>query len=277
MIFPDVVAALSFSGATYLWRGVSPVQTAMDTVDARMRPAAPPMRERLVQWTEHRARRVPFYNQAVRDELDRVQGPASRYLTQVLLFGLVGALAAGEELTWWLIPLGAAIGMMVPRLLLMIRYHRWLQQVLTDTPDLVTILSARFQSGDTVPQAIIGAADQLSGPLGQEWHRIASLVQTGMPLADVLRGLGDRVHDRDFDAVLAQLLVYDRESVPAEPFGSLSAHLDRLKLLRREYMVKRSTSTVTILAGVAMMTAMICLIGPMVYILWTQALTGLPI
>lgn len=272
-----LLAALSFGVAVYLWRGVSPVQAALDTVDDRMRPAALPMRERLVQWTEHRARRVPFYNQAVRDELDRVQGVPSRYLTQVVLLGCVGLVATGEDLTWWLAPIGVLIGMMIPRMLLMRQYHRWLQLVLTDTPDLVTILSARFQSGDTVPQAIIGAADQLSGPLGQEWHRVASLVHTGLPLADVLRALGDRVHDRDFDAVLAQLLVYDRESVPAEPFGSLSAHLDRLKLLRREYLVKRSTSTVTILAGVSMMTAMICLLGPMVYLLWTQALTGLPI
>ena len=276
-MLPGLLAALSFGVAVYLWRGVSPVQTALDTVDDRMRPAALPMRERLVQWTEHRARRVPFYNQAVRDELDRVQGVPSRYLTQVVLLGILGFLGAGEDLSWWFAPIGVIIGMMIPRLLLMRKYHRWLQLVLTDTPDLVTILSARFQSGDTVPQAIIGAADQLSGPLGQEWHRVASLVQTGIPLADVLRALGDRVHDRDFDAVLAQLLVYDRESVPAEPFGSLSAHLDRLKLMRREYLVKRSTSTVTILAGVSMMTAMICLLGPMVYLLWTQALTGLPI
>jgi pilus assembly protein TadC len=143
--------------------------------------------------------------------------------------------------------------------------------------DVVVLVKARLQAGETVRQAVRHVAPQLPQPVRTEWQRLVDRLDAGYAFSEAIAALVDQVPDRDVAAVLHQLHVYDRDSVPPDPFGTLAAHLSRMKLVKRDYVVRRATSAITVYTGVAFFVAMVSMLGPTLYGLWVNSVGSMPL
>ena len=81
-----------------------------------------------------------------------------------------------------------------------------------------------------------------------------------------------RVTDHDAAAVLQQLVVYDRESVSPRSVWHLDRAFKPVKLLKRDYLVRRSTQSITAYTGLAFFLAMISVLAPLLYGMGTTTL-----
>ncbi len=256
--------------AVYLFVGISPAESLRAEIASGLRPKAPlkqRLRERLVALATGR-----FVSQTVRQQLDATGQTLAAYLQRALLYIIGGAVLVWLDAGPIGAPVGALLGLGIARLLLWRRYNSWLQEVVGEAGDLVTYLQVRLHAGSTVEQAVAAVAPQLRGPLRVEWERMLAQRRSGASMRDAILRLSDRVYDRDFGAVMSQLVVYDRESVPEEPFGNLAGHLARIRQLRREYLVHRSTSSITVLTGIAVFMAIASAVAPTLYLLWVQSI-----
>lgn len=263
-----VIAALTFAFAVYLAVAISPAETLRREALTRLRPP-PGLRQRLHERLGAMAS-GRFLSRTVRAQMEATGLSTARYLQRGLVYGLFGVMLLGFDAGTAVAPLGIVLGLAFSRLLLWRRYCGWLAEVVGNTADLVTFLKVRLQAGDTVEQAVHAVTSQLRGALLVEWKRMLAERESGADLREALLHLGDRVYDRDFGAVMGQLAVYDRESVPEEPFQNLAGHLARIGQLRREYLVRRSTSSISVLTGIAVFSAVLTVVAPTLYLLWMQ-------
>lgn len=270
------VLGLSLMAFVFLWQGYSEVELVSADIDRRRSPP-PPWRDRIASWVRTAERQWPGYGPQVRQELAQVGLGPARYLMQMGLVGGLAGIALGWDLNWWVAPMGFVVGSAGVRWALHFRYREWLTQVTAQMGDVVILLKARLQAGETVRQAVRRILPQLSAPARTEWARLVGQLDAGLSLQEALAGFMEQVPDRDVAAVMQQLAVYDRESVPPDPFGNLAAHLSRMKLLKRDYLVKRSTNTITMYTGLAFFMAMIGVLAPALYSLWVTALAGAPL
>ena len=157
------------------------------------------------------------------------------------------------------------------------QYATWVTRVTAQMSDVVVLLKARLQAGETVPQAVRHVGTQLTPPVQTQWQRLVQHLDAGVPFSEAIGAFMDQVPERDVAAVMQQLVVYDRESVPAEPFGTLAAHLSRMKLLKRDYLVKRASGMITVYTGVAFLVAVVSVLGPTLYGLWVSTVSGMPL
>lgn len=267
-----VLAAIAWGVAAYLTWAVSPAAALRQELAARWTPPRP-WRARIADALARRGGLLA----AIRHELDATDTDPRAFALRGVGFAAAGALLLGVDAGPALAPVGALLGAAIARLMLARRYRHWLAEVVGALGDLVLLLKARLQAGDTVEQAVVAVAPHLPGALRVEWARLVARRQSHVPLADALWAFADRVYDRDAAAVIAQLVHYDRASVPADPFGALAGHLARIQLLRRDYLVRRATSTITVYAGLALFAALVAALGPALYLLWVNSVSGIPL
>ena len=265
------IAIVALMGFLFFWQGFSDAELALAEMDRQRHPSSP-WRTQWRRWLATATRHWPGYGPAVRHELTQLGREPAQYAMQAILAGGLLALVFGMDFSVVLAPLGLLIGVGGVRWLLHQQYQGWLTQVTAQMGDVVILLKARLQAGETVRQAMRGVTPQVPNPTRVEWTRMIDRLNAGLPLSEVLGRLMDRVPDRDVAAVLQQLAVYDRESVPPDPFGSLSGHLSRMKLLKRDYLVRRSTQSITAYTGLAFFLAMISVLAPVLYGMWTTTL-----
>ncbi len=261
---------------TFLWAGYSEAELVMTDIERRRAPPAP-WRDRWANWVKATSRSWPGYNAQVRRELAQVGGSPGRYALQMGIVGALVAVVLGWDLSWWLAPLGFLAGAGIIRAVLHQQYATWVTRVTAQMSDVVVLLKARLQAGETVPQAVRHVTAQLTPPVQIEWQRLVQQLDAGLPLVDAIALFMDQVPERDVAAVMQQIVVYDRESVPADPFGTLAAHLSRMKLLKRDYLVKRASGMITVYTGVAFLVAVVSVLGPTLYGLWVSTVSGMPL
>lgn len=268
------LAAITWAAFIAVVEAVPQAEALRVEMNHRLRPPLP-WRERLGRaWRQLPTRLI---RPGTQKELAVTGVPLSVYASRLMLFGVLGAFATFLEVTWWAMPVGALAGVAIPRMQLHRQFVNWRMLVVGSSADLVLFLKARLQAGETVEQAIRSIQPHLRGALRVEWNRVIASRDSGAPFRDCLYALGDKLEDRDFNAVMHQLALYDRQAVPEEPFGSLAVHISRMQLLRREYLTRKSTSSITALTGVAMFTAMIAILAPTLYLMFVNGLSGIPL
>lgn len=268
-----VVAAMLF---VFLWQGYSEADLAMAEVDRRQNPPDP-WRVRWRRAIGRVGQHWPGYGPAVRHELAQLGRDPVQYFVQAAAAGGLLAVMFGMDFAPILAPLGLVIGIGGVRLVLRQQYQGWLTQVTAQMGDVVILLKARLQAGETVRQALRGVSPQVPNPTLVEWTRMIDRLNAGLPLSEALGYFMERVPDRDVAAVLQQVAVYDRESVPPDPFGTLAAHLSRMKLLKRDYLIRRSTNAITGYTGLAFVLAMVSVLAPVMFGMWSSTLGGTPL
>lgn len=268
MVWIAIVCLMAF---LFLWQGFSEAELAMAEIDQQKRP---PERWSTVlkRWVGAASQHWPGYGPTVRHELTQLGRDPAQYALQAIIAGALLGGVFGLDFSIPLAPLGVFLGVGGARFLLHQQYQGWLTQVTAQMGDVVILLKARLQAGETVRQAMRGVTPQVPNPTLVEWKRLIDGLNAGLPLGEVLARFMARVADRDVAAVLQQLAVYDRESVPPDPFGTLTGHLSRMKLLKRDYLVRRSTQSITAYTGLAFFLAMISVLAPLLYGMWTTTL-----
>ncbi len=267
-----LLAAGAWASLTYFW--TVPDTTAEATsIIARMHPRGS-WRDRLETWLRYSRHQWPGYGDQARMELEVLQLTPLRYGQEMALFAGGSALILGIDGAAWLAPVGFVVGLLSGRLYLRWRYERWLKLCTAQVGELVTLLKARMQAGDTVVRAMQAVAPQIMDPLATQWRRALDALASGQPLHEVVGDLRRRLPDRDISAVLSQIVIYDRDSIPDDPFGTLANHLARMKLLRREYAVKSATGSLTLFEGLAFFGALLAIGLPIGFVWWTHAVSN---
>jgi Flp pilus assembly protein TadB len=271
-----IIAVVSVMVFVFLWTGYSPAELVRQDLERRRAPPVP-WRERAAGWVQQAPQTLPGFGPAARRELAQIGLSPGRYGLQMALVGGLVALVLGWDVTPWLAPLGFALGAAGVRYALRWQYESWVAQVTAQMSDVVVLVKARLQAGETVRQAVRHVAPQLPQPVRTEWQRLVDRLDAGYAFSEAIAALVDQVPDRDVAAVLHQLHVYDRDSVPPDPFGTLAAHLSRMKLVKRDYVVRRATSAITVYTGVAFFVAMVSMLGPTLYGLWVNSVGSMPL
>jgi Flp pilus assembly protein TadB len=263
----SIASALLMGAGAYLAAGVSAGEALRNEVRPHPARASP----RRVQVLDR------LLTAEIRRELALTGTPPRQYLLKSLVMGAGGALLFGLAFQPVVAVPGFLLGVGANRMTLRRRFTGWRQEVVSRSGDLATLLKIRLQAGETVDQAVRAVLPELKGALRVEWERMLAEREAGKALRDALRSLSDRVADRDVTAILTALEAYDRDSVPEDPFHDLAGHIAHVRAIRREYEVRRSTSNITLLVGVAFFSAFLTGVAPAVYVLWVQATQGVPI
>ena len=265
-----MIAAIAVSSFVYLW-GVTPSEAAARSAWGRVFPA-PPWRTRSLSWLAAHRGRWPGLGAQVQLELTVVGLAPARYLLQMIAFATFGVVAGAFDVSWWAAPIGAALGLGIRRYFLGRRYKMWLRRCGGQVSDLATLLKARMQAGETVVPAMFGVRPLLMDPFGYEWQQVLNALESGIALRDALATLKRRLPDGDIASVLNQLIVYDRDGIPQDPFGTLSGHLNNMRLLKRDFAVRRATGSTALYEGLAFIGAALSIGVPLVYLFWTHSM-----
>lgn len=264
-----MVAALAVTIFVY-FLGVTPTEVAARSAWERVFPRRP-WHARSLSWIGDHRGRWPGLGPQVLLEIEVVGLTPARYVAQALVFAGFWTAAGAFDVSWWVAPIGALLGLGIRRYFLHRRYTEWLRRCAGQVSDVLTLLKARLQAGETVIPAMLGVRGLLRDPLGSEWQHVLDALASGLSLKDALMTLKRRLPDADIAAVLTQLLVYDRDGVPKDPFGTLAGHLANMRLLKRDYMVRRAIGHIALYEGLAFLGAAISIGVPMAYLFWIHS------
>jgi tight adherence protein B len=209
-----------------------------------------------------------------------VSGPLERLLTQSGLKMTVGTLVLATAfagcvtylLVKWLTyytylglaaaPLGAAIPIFVVRYFRAKRLEKFEEQF----PESIELIARALRAGHAFPTGLQMVADEVPEPVGAEFKLVYDRQNFGMPMADALKGMAERVPVLDARFFVTAVLTQ------RETGGNLSEVLDNLaSVIRDRFKVKRQMRVVSahgrmtgwILAGLPpALAAALCIMSP---------------
>jgi len=217
---------------------------------------------------------------AVLSRTSGISGPLERLITQSGLKVTVGTLLLASAflacvsylIVKWLtyftyLGLAAApFGAMVPFVVVRAARTKRLQLFEEQFPEAIGLLARALRAGHAFPTGLTMVADEIPAPVGTEFKLVYDRQTFGMPLADALKGLADRVPVLDARFFVTAVLTQ------RETGGNLSEVLDNLAtVIRDRFRVKRQVRVVTahgritgwILAGLPpSLAAVLCFVSP---------------
>jgi tight adherence protein B len=217
---------------------------------------------------------------AVLSRTSGISGPLERLITQSGLKVTVGTLLLASAflacvsylVVKWLtyftyLGLAAApFGAMVPFVVVRAARTKRLRLFEEQFPEAIGLLARALRAGHAFPTGLTMVADEIPAPVGTEFKLVYDRQTFGMPLADALKGLADRVPVLDARFFVTAVLTQ------RETGGNLSEVLDNLAtVIRDRFRVKRQVRVVTahgritgwILAGLPpSLAAVLCFVSP---------------
>jgi tight adherence protein C len=144
----------------------------------------------------------------------------------------LAALAPGR--LGFLVALGAPVaGFLAPDLWLARLAAERARRVRRDLPALLDILRVSVEAGGSLPEALRSVGERSGGPLAREWRAVAREVALGVPLAEALAGLEERVPLPEVHALVGALERARRHGVPLAETLAAQARAARFALARR--------------------------------------------
>jgi tight adherence protein B len=183
-----------------------------------------------------------------------VSGPLERLVTQsglkitvgtLLLAAAFGGCAAYLIVKWltyytYLGLAAAPLGATVP--FLIVRYFRAkrLEKFEEQFPESIELIARALRAGHAFPTGLQMVADEVPEPVGAEFKLVYDRQNFGMPMADALKGMAERVPVLDARFFVTAVLTQ------RETGGNLSEVLDNLAtVIRDRFKVKRQVRVVT--------------------------------
>jgi len=135
----------------------------------------------------------------------------------------------GAVMAW---PMGAGLGILLPRGVVAWLVRRRVNEFLTQLPDAINLMARGLRSGLPIAETIAASARETAGHVGIEFRRIAEEAQLGQPLVDVLWNAAGRIDLPEFAFMVVAF------SIQQETGGNLAETLDNLSqvLVRRRQM-----------------------------------------
>lgn len=209
-----------------------------------------------------------------------LSGPLDRLVTQSGLNITVGTLllacgftaCLGYALVKWLTyytylglaaaPLFGSIPYLVVRRIRTKRLDKFEEQF----PESIELMARALRAGHTFPTGLLMVSEEIPDPVGTEFKLVYDRQNFGMPMADALKSLADRIPILDARFFVTAVLTQ------RETGGNLSEVLDNLaSVIRDRFKVKRQVRVVTahgritgwILAGLPpSLAGILCIISP---------------
>jgi tight adherence protein B len=183
-----------------------------------------------------------------------VSGPLERLVTQsglkitvgtLLLAAALGGCVAYLLVKWltyftYLALAAVPLGVMAP--FIVVRHFRAkrLEKFEEQFPESIELIARALRAGHAFPTGLQMVADEIPEPVGAEFKLVYDRQNFGMPMADALKGMAERVPVLDARFFVTAVLTQ------RETGGNLSEVLDNLaSVIRDRFKVKRQVRVVT--------------------------------
>jgi tight adherence protein C len=130
------------------------------------------------------------------------------------------------------LPVGAAIGLFLPDLLIYNAGTKRQQQIARDLPDVLDALVIGVEAGLGLDSAMVQVAQMLEGPMPDELHRVLQEMKLGVARTAALRALSARTTVRDLKSLVTALVQAGEMGISVS--GILREHSSDQRLRRRQ-------------------------------------------
>jgi tight adherence protein C len=108
---------------------------------------------------------------------------------------------------------GLVVGFMAPDFYLGNRASRRGQQILESLPDALDLLTISVEAGLGFDAALVKVTEKLKGPLSEEFKRAASEQRVGKSRQEALRGITERVEQKELGNFISAIIQADQLGV----------------------------------------------------------------
>jgi tight adherence protein B len=168
-------------------------------------------------------------------------------LTVVEYLILHVVLAAALAVTGWIIThnvvgagLGLILGFVLPRIYVGIKQGQRLKAFEDELPDILNLWVNSLRAGYSVPQAMEAVGKEAPPPASDEFRRVVSEFQIGIPVDIALNNMLARIGSEDLD------LVFTAVNIQREVGGNLAEILETIShTIRERIRIKGEIKTLT--------------------------------
>lgn len=205
----------------------SVVRTGLDAEDSFLRGVA----EHIPQlWDLHHLLAQSGLNWELR-------GFATRVLVYATVFGLVSVVAFDRPV---ITALALVLGGVSPYLYARRKKRKRIDQLESQLPNAIDLIARAVRAGHPLSEALRMAGEEAPEPLASEFRITFEEQRFGLPFAEALMGLGDRVEIVDVRILITAILV------EREVGGNLSEILDQIaETMRARFTLKRQVRVYT--------------------------------
>ena len=201
--------------------------------------SCPPLAERLKLYVQRRASeaKLQLDDIFVTFSPNRLQG---FYLLAPVGVGLLGWLASGS---WVMAAAGAAVGLLMPRLMVPTMKAQRFRKFHAQLVDSLLLLSSCLRAGLSMLQAFTVVAEEMPAPINQEFGLILKETRMGVSLDEAMIHFRQRMPSDDTNLFVTAVLV------ARETGGDVTAIFTRLvETLRERKKIKEKIKTLTFMA-----------------------------
>jgi tight adherence protein B len=157
--------------------------------------------------------------------------PFDKFMFVVVGLAVAGGLvAAATRVPYILIPLGALAMGLAPFFWLMKRKKRRVQEFVAAMPEAVELMSRALRAGHGLASGMNLVAEEMKGPVAQEFGRVFYEQNLGVPIEASLRGMAERVPSMDVRFFVTAVIIQRGTG------GDLAEVLEKIgKLIRQRY------------------------------------------
>ncbi len=177
--------------------------------------------------------------------------PGRFLLITASLGAAIGLFASLLKVGLWLPPVGVALGLAIP-FVIVSQLRKWrLSKFESRFPEAIDLLARAVRAGHSLVSALEMISNELTEPLAGEFRKVFEEQKFGMPLRDALLNFGERIPLADVRLFITSLLLQH------ETGGNLTELLDKLSyLIRERFKLIRQVRVYTAHARVTMMMLM---------------------
>jgi tight adherence protein B len=170
-----------------------------------------------------------------------VSMPFKRFMGMVFVLavsGLVLGFALGIPLI--LVPVGGALLGLLPFLWLMRRRKKRVRKFLDAMPEAVELIGRALRAGHGLASGLHLVAEEMKGPIADEFGRVFEEQNLGIPLELALRGMADRIPSMDVRFFVIAVVIQRATG------GDLAEVLDKIgRLIRQRFELQGHVRALT--------------------------------
>lgn len=142
------------------------------------------------------------------------------------------------------------IGFFVPIFLLRYQVKKRQEQLRSDLPDFLDIVSISLQAGSSLDQSIKEVIKYFDGPIHEEFSKYLREIELGVPRERAFKGLIERSENEDFQMFVKSLIQAIKLGVPmSDTFKSQAEDIRRITLEQVKEKAAKASPKVTLITS----------------------------